>query len=195
MLLFVVVVLATWPAAVPLACLRDASWLSACATGMQAVLTVVAVTIAIAVPAWQTHQAQYLQKIASRPRLGFSWAISGQPPHIELGVRNSGLGPAIILAYRVFVDEEEIIGQQKDLWTTAFAGLMLPPGQWSGSVPDTTMAMAPSSSLTLLEYHVADQRDVNKDALETQAERIAIEMKYESFFGEQWTVDSVSPHP
>src|SRR5262249_36587895 len=121
--MIVIVLAVTWPVIVPTACLKDPNWLSACATSAQALLTIVALFVAIAIPAWQTFQAQQIQVIGTRPRLGFSWIISAHAPHIEINVRNSGLGPAIFRRYSLFVDGEEIEQNQRTLWEDAFAEL------------------------------------------------------------------------
>ena len=177
-------------------------WLSlsseAQAAWVQAVGSVAAIFVAIGVAWWQARQArkqqrtQWLQeqehrKIAVRPHLTIEEFTQRGDPQLQIFLRNTGVGPAIISKFVVKIGGRPLYFERATFWQQFVRALGLPPGVNSGgTVLADGQAIPSASERTLLRYRPADLRQVDNKVLIDALVRVDYEIEYKSIYGEEF---------
>ena len=137
---------------------------------------------AIGLTAWQACVTRKHNRLSVRPHLCFYRNIA---PGIQIVLKNSGIGPAFITDYKLFIDDQPIVESNVRTYHNSVAEkLEIPEGNLQILLPDCKGAIASNKELVLLSTDITVERPV----LLKKADRLSIEVDYESVYGENFKV-------
>lgn len=127
---------------------------------------------------YQAWRTQVHQRLSVRPRLQLRSGLP-QGGTAELVLSNIGLGPAVLVSTRLFLDDELIGGIDQDSVNRLRAKLETRP---SASTFVLGEAIGKDASVALLSLPDYD-REKNAEFADLISSRLRIEIDYESFYG------------
>jgi hypothetical protein len=77
---------------------------------LQALLVILIAVVAIVLAAWEGLENRRHNRLSVQPRLGgeYSSGRAGDSQYVRIAVENTGLGPAVIKSFRMYLDGREV---------------------------------------------------------------------------------------
>ena len=94
------------------------------------IISISAIFIALSsliVAIWQNILTRKHNKLSVKPLICIDYHFTDDEELNGIYLDNTGLGPAIIKSFRVFIDEDEILQSDYELWEGAIKKLEFPP--------------------------------------------------------------------
>ena len=85
---------------------------------LQSLLVIIIALVAIVLAAWEGLENRRHNRLSVQPRLGgeYSSGRQGDTQYVRIGVENTGLGPAVIKSFRLFLDGKQVEADERAIW-------------------------------------------------------------------------------
>src|SRR5688572_25654309 len=95
---------------------------------LQSLLVLVIAVVAIVLAAWEGLENRRHNRLSVQPRLGgeYSSGRQGDSQYVRIAVENTGLGPAVIKSFRMYLDGKEVTrgdDTDRDRWNDIIAAV------------------------------------------------------------------------
>jgi len=134
---------------------------------------------------WNAVATRKHHKLSVRPHLSLMGSIIPESPHVNISVRNTGLGTAILDKIEVYLDNAIFPITRATHWFDLVQKLHNVTGDVEGYAMFNTESLRPGESLTLLE--ITGNHVVDPEVVQAQIERIKIVVSYKSMYEERFT--------
>ena len=93
---------------------------------LQSLLVLVIAVVAIVLAAWEGLENRRHNRLSVQPRMGgeYSSGRQGDSQYVRISVENTGLGPAVIKSFRMYLDGKEVTrgdDSDRDRWNQIIA--------------------------------------------------------------------------
>jgi hypothetical protein len=156
--------------------------------GITAIGTVVIALAALALSLWQFRASRTHNKLSVRPLLVFDASYDPTVRGFGLRVSNKGVGPAVILEFRILVDGKDETASAPHPWADALMKLDLNYKFVQHFSLGSDTAVSPEETVPLI---TADPDQITEDMvhhMKNRLPRIGIVISYQSVYGEHFTV-------
>ncbi len=153
-----------------------------------AIATVVIALAALVLSLWQFRASRIHNKLSVRPLLVFDASYDPTVRGFGLRVSNKGVGPAVMLDFRVLADGKDETASAPHPWADALRKVDLNYTFVQHFSLGLDTAISPQETVPLI---TADQDQISGDIvhhMKNRLPRIGIVISYKSVYGEHFTV-------
>lgn len=152
---------------------------------LQSLLVLVIALVAIVLAAWEGLENRRHNRLSVQPRLGgeYSTGRQGDTQYVRVAVENTGLGPAVIKSFRMFLDGREVSANDEanqTAWNEIIAAVATPGMQVNAHAFGAGYFFPAGRESMLFE---ARGPKPDTGSLADIADRLAIDICYCSIYG------------
>jgi hypothetical protein len=146
---------------------------------------------ALVLTIWQAFLTRTHNKLTVKPYLTTWSTMAGNEDFYQVDLMNNGVGPALIQSFRVYVDNQELLGTESDLIDTAIKMLFSQSGYDShNAFLSKGYMMAANDRHELIKIKFSNPNVPRVEEVENAYKRIRIVIEYVSIYNDKYAFDS-----
>ena len=141
---------------------------------------------ALFVAIWNSYVTRRHFRLSVRPHLNICIKTDSLAPQLVVEVNNNGLGPAIIYASRVYIDEVLQPLRCHNHWSDIVHKLRFVGCEFQSYILSEEEALGSNHTMMLLTVCDKSKKLYDANAIESVTSRLRIEIDYRSRYGEKF---------